>query len=137
VLVDEPMQAKVLVPSVANGGSTLGAAWRGAAATEPFNDSAWLVNANGLGIGFDVNPTPQNYLPLVNNASLAATLRAQMQNVKASAFIRIPFEIAKSRGGRAIGWAPTRPTIDKNPSAFGKASPVRAVLPFGNDLRNH
>ena len=40
---------RVLVPTVANGGSALAYSWTGAAAQEPFNDSAWRGGVSGVG----------------------------------------------------------------------------------------
>ena len=41
--------ARTLIPSVGNGGSALGATWRGAAADEPFNDAAWIAGTSAVG----------------------------------------------------------------------------------------
>ncbi len=41
--------AKTLIPSVGNGGSDLGATWRGATGTEPFDDSAWTAGTTAVG----------------------------------------------------------------------------------------
>ena len=47
VLVNASSPAKALVPTVGNGGSALGATWRGGA--EPFDDAAWTAGTTGVG----------------------------------------------------------------------------------------
>jgi hypothetical protein len=50
--------ARTLIPSTTNGGSTLGTAWTGAAANEPFDASAWTSGNTGVGYG-DFTPPIQ------------------------------------------------------------------------------
>ena len=71
---------KVFVPSLANGGSALGALWR----TNGFNDSGWTSGPGG--IGYDTAP---DYLPFIG-----INVDATMRNQNGSAFIRIPFTVA-------------------------------------------
>jgi hypothetical protein len=97
ILVDTTTTAKAFVPKTTNGGSALGLTWTGAAANEPFDDSAWLANPGNAAIGFDSNAVPQDYKTLINNAALVSTLQSQMQTVDpktASAFVRIAFSVA-------------------------------------------
>jgi hypothetical protein len=46
-LIGDAAPAKALVPS----SDALGATWRGAAASEPFNDTGWLSGTTGVGFG--------------------------------------------------------------------------------------
>src|SRR5881397_3259732 len=46
-LLSKGAAARVLVPTLANGGSTLGAGWKGGA--EPFDDSSWGSATTGIG----------------------------------------------------------------------------------------
>lgn len=48
-LMASGVAVKALVPTVENGGSTLGTTWTGAAASEPFNDAAWTSGTTGVG----------------------------------------------------------------------------------------
>jgi hypothetical protein len=63
---------KALVPTVANGGNALGAAWRGGA--EPFNDTAWTTGAQGAGVAGIATPVGATNLKLRLNATSAADL---------------------------------------------------------------
>lgn len=89
-LVTEAAAKRVLVPSVANGGSTLGLSWTGLAASEPFNDSAWIAGAGG--VGYDTEPTYDPYI--------AIDIQGPMLNISTSAYLRIPFDVA---GGQLAG----------------------------------
>jgi hypothetical protein len=80
-LVSNTAPAKVLVPSLANGGADLGTSWRGA--QEPFDDSAWTAGAGG--VGYD---QAADYLPFIG-----IDVRTAMAGVNGSAFIRIPFDL--------------------------------------------
>lgn len=71
---------KVFVPSLANGGSTLGALWR----TNGFNDSGWTSGQGG--IGYDTTP---DYLPFIG-----INVDAALRNQNGSIFVRIPFTVA-------------------------------------------
>lgn len=75
-LVATGATAKVLVPSVANGGSTLNFSWTGAATNEPFNTASWTSGATGVGFG---------------TSDVGLNVQAAMLNNTASAFIRLPF----------------------------------------------
>lgn len=77
-LISSNTLKKVLVPSVANGGSALGAAWRDSLALD---DSAWTSGYRG--VGYDTAP---DYLPLIG-----INVDATMRNQNGSVFIRIPF----------------------------------------------
>ena len=48
-LIASGAAAKTLIPTVGNGGSALGAGWRGAAGDEPFNDAAWTAGTTAVG----------------------------------------------------------------------------------------
>lgn len=73
---------KALVPTIANGGDLLGAAWLGG--DEPFNDGAWLTGTNG--VGYDREVTYQSLINL--------NVRTQMDGISDSVFIRYNFNIA-------------------------------------------
>ncbi len=77
-LVGQTASKKALVPSVANGGSQLGASWRGGA---PFTDSQWRSGSGG--VGYDQQTTYDAFIQM--------DLEGQMLNMNASVFIRIPF----------------------------------------------
>lgn len=49
-LVAVGANAKALVPTVVNGGSSLGTGWTGASAGEPFDDSGWISGTTGAGL---------------------------------------------------------------------------------------
>ncbi|HLP77082.1 MAG TPA: CotH kinase family protein, partial [Candidatus Paceibacterota bacterium] len=70
--------ARVLVPSVANGGSVLFNNWTGNATNEPFNTASWTSGATGIGFG---------------TAGVGLNVQASMLNSNASAFVRIPFAL--------------------------------------------
>ena len=63
---------KALVPTVANGGSTLGAAWRGGA--EPFDDTAWIPGTQGAGAAGTATLVGAANLKLRLNANSASDL---------------------------------------------------------------
>ncbi|MFN0130342.1 MAG: lamin tail domain-containing protein [Verrucomicrobiales bacterium] len=84
VFLDQGAAARALIPSVANGGSALGIAWKGGA--EPFTDSAWLAGSSGL--GYDTAP---DYDPFIG-----LDLQA-MENQNASAFARIAFTLTQGQ----------------------------------------
>lgn len=79
-LVRNTAAARVLVPSTANGGASLGTTWRGG--QEPFDDSAWQAGAGG--VGYDQGT---EYVPLIQINVLSA-----MAGKNGSAFVRIPFD---------------------------------------------
>ena len=79
-LVAAGATARVLVPSVANGGSALNYTWTGDAANEPFNTASWLSGVTGAGF-----PA---------GADVGLNLQATMLNSNASAFLRLPFVVA-------------------------------------------
>ncbi len=70
---------KVLVPSQANGGASLGTDWRGG--IEPFDDTLWTAGTGG--VGYDRDTT---YLSFIQT-----DIKAAMDNKNGSVFIRIPF----------------------------------------------
>lgn len=78
-LVATGATARVLVPSVGNGGSALNFNWTGAAANEPFDSTAWLSGATGVGFG---------------TSDVALNVQAGMLNHNASVFIRLPFTVS-------------------------------------------
>jgi hypothetical protein len=80
ILLDQGAAARAFIPSIANGGSSLGDSWKGG--SEPFDDSSWLVGTTGL--GFDVGT---DYRPLIG-----LDLQA-MQSVNGSAFARVAFTL--------------------------------------------
>lgn len=67
-LVGADSTAKAFVPTTGNGGSTLGDTWKGAPATEPFNDSSWLSGATGAGMFASASPIQASSLKLRLNA---------------------------------------------------------------------
>ncbi len=71
-LVDTSTAARALVPTVANGGDTLGAAWRGGA--EPFDDSTWAAGTPGVGRAGTATMVAAGNLKLRLNANDAATM---------------------------------------------------------------
>jgi glucose/arabinose dehydrogenase len=82
LLLDAGAPATALIPSVANGGSTLGITWTPLA----FDDQSWLSGTTG--VGYDATPgTGGDYTPLIG-LSVSA-----MQNVNGSAFIRVRFNV--------------------------------------------
>lgn len=81
-LVGEAAPVWVLVPTVENGGSALGDAWRDAA--PPANAADWTAGANGVGY----EAVPGDF------AGLIRTDVVPMFNATGSVFLRIPFEIA-------------------------------------------
>lgn len=71
-LVTEATPVKALVPTVENGGSALGATWRGGA--EPFNDAAWTNGMLGVGVAGTATVVGAANLKLRLNANTAGTL---------------------------------------------------------------
>ena len=63
---------KALVPAVGNGGDGLGWAWRGGA--EPFDDSSWLSQNQGVGVAGNAVPLQAAHLKLRLNAASQAEL---------------------------------------------------------------
>lgn len=72
VAADAPV--KVLVPTAANGGDVLGAAWQGGA--ESFDDSTWISGVQGVGVAGTASPIGTANLKLRLNADTAGTLTA-------------------------------------------------------------
>ncbi|MEX2186749.1 MAG: LamG-like jellyroll fold domain-containing protein [Pirellulales bacterium] len=79
-IVGEFAPATAFVPSVANGGSTLGTTWTGVG----FNDASWT--SGGTGVGYETSPA--EYDGLIDLDVLA------MRNVNGSAFVRVPFDFS-------------------------------------------
>ena len=71
-LVTTSSPVKALVPTVGNGGSALGAIWRGGA--EPFNDAAWTSGTPGVGRSAAATMVSAANLKLRLNANDAAGL---------------------------------------------------------------
>ena len=71
-LVASGAAAKTLIPSVGNGGNALGVTWRGASASEPFDDSTWIAGTTPVGFP-NAGVAPTN-LKLRLNASTAAAI---------------------------------------------------------------
>ncbi|MGI9239345.1 MAG: hypothetical protein ACR2RV_01010, partial [Verrucomicrobiales bacterium] len=82
VLLPEGAPCDFLVPSVENGGSSLGLSWVGPAA--PANIENWMGGMTG--IGYDNDPT---YLPLI-----ATDVKALMDDLHATIYLRLAFTIA-------------------------------------------
>jgi hypothetical protein len=78
-LVATGATARVLVPSVANGGSGLNYTWTGAATNEPFNAGSWTSGTTGIGFG---------------SSDVALNLQPSMLNSNASALVRLPFVLS-------------------------------------------
>lgn len=70
--------ARVLVPSVANGGSALNYTWTGAATNEPFNAASWTGGATGVGFG---------------TSDVGLNVQGAMLNSNAAVFVRLPFVV--------------------------------------------
>lgn len=75
-LVTSGATMKALVPTMANGGSTLGVAWTGAAGTEPFDDSTWTSGTTGAGFPSAGIPTTNLKLRLNFDTAPAGTVIA-------------------------------------------------------------
>jgi len=101
---------KVLVPSAANGGSTVGALWR----TNGFNDATWISGQRG--IGYDTAP---DYLPFIG-----INVDAAMRNVNGSVFIRIPFNIASTN---QLNYMVLRMRFDDGFAAFLNGQPIASA----------
>jgi len=93
ILIDERAEASALVPSLENGGSTLGETWRGV--SNPANISQWQTGVTG--IGYDTS-NGDRYRPLIGID--VEQMRAQTGSV----FIRIPFRVTEQdlRGVRTL-----------------------------------
>ena len=79
-LVASDSPRKVLIPSAANGGDTLGSAWR---TVDGVDDSTWLSGAGG--IGYD---TGNDYDSLIG-----IDVDGPMRGAVTSVFVRIPFSL--------------------------------------------
>ena len=79
---------KILVPSQANGGASLGTDWRGG--IEPFDDSTWTAGTGG--VGYDRDTTYLSYIQ--------TDVKAAMDNKNGSVFIRIPFYLEATNRAR-------------------------------------
>ena len=84
ILIDERAEASALVPSLENGGNTLGDTWRGI--SNPANISQWQTGVTG--IGYDTS-NGDRYRPLIGID--VEQMRAQAGSV----FIRIPFRVTE------------------------------------------
>ena len=84
-LLEDNQPARALIPSAANGGSTLGATWTAPA----FDDFAWV--AGNTGVGFDAEPGSGG-----NYTTLARLDVSAMRNATPSVFIRVPFSVEES-----------------------------------------
>ena len=78
-LVDESAAKRVLVPA-----ADIGQTWAG---SQPFDDSAWLAGAGG--VGYERSTGYESYFRI--------NVVTQMYNVNASCYIRIPFEVAAAK----------------------------------------
>ena len=82
-LIQEFASAKALVPSVANGGSTLGTTW-----TETgFYDAGWGPGGTGVGYQTEISSDNIDYEPLLNLDTLG------MFETNGSVFVRVPFTV--------------------------------------------
>jgi hypothetical protein len=79
-LVSDTSPVKVVVPTVSN--PALDNSWF----TTSFNDTTWTSGIPG--VGFDNNTSGVNYNPLIN-----VNVGAQMSGLRASAYMRMPFEV--------------------------------------------
>ena len=84
VFLDQGVAARALIPSIANGGDSLGDSWKGGA--EPFDDSSWLSGTSG--IGYDTGSAYDALIGLDVEA---------MQGVIGSAYARIPFDLTQAQ----------------------------------------
>ncbi|MBC8095248.1 MAG: lamin tail domain-containing protein [Akkermansiaceae bacterium] len=80
-LVAAGAPAKVLIPSVPNGGSALNFSWTGSETNEPFNTGSWTTGATGIGFG-------------VAATNISMDVQSSLSNNNASAFIRLQFNVA-------------------------------------------
>ncbi len=71
-LIASGAAAKTLIPSLGNGGSALGATWRGAIENEPFNESAWTAGTTA--VGFPNTGVAPTSLKLRLNANTLAAI---------------------------------------------------------------
>ena len=83
VLVDEESDAQALVPSVENGGSSLGESWKNV--TDPVNIADWQTGVTG--IGYDTS-NGDRYRPLIGIDV------EQMREQVGSVFARVPFQVS-------------------------------------------
>ncbi|MDA0812826.1 MAG: lamin tail domain-containing protein, partial [Verrucomicrobia bacterium] len=83
-ILAETAAKRVLIPSVANGGSTIGTRWTGR--TEPFDDSSWTSGSGG--VGYDTATTYESLIDI--------DVEAEMNNINTSCYIRIPFTVSAS-----------------------------------------
>ncbi|MFP6874136.1 MAG: PQQ-dependent sugar dehydrogenase [Verrucomicrobiales bacterium] len=81
ILVDEKSDAHALVPSVENGGSSLGESWKNV--TDPVNIADWQAGVTG--IGYDTS-NGDRYRPLIGIDV------EQMREEVGSVFARVPFQ---------------------------------------------
>lgn len=101
---------RVLVPSVSNGGSVLGALWR----TNGFDDAGWTSGQGG--IGYDTAP---DYLPYIG-----ISVDAAMRNLNGSVFIRIPFNLATTND---LNYMALRMRFDDGFAAFLNGQPIASA----------
>jgi hypothetical protein len=80
-LVANGAAAKALIPTVANGGSSLADAWRGLVANEPFDDAGWTSGTTA--VGFPNAGVATTNLKLRLNANDGATLVTDTRRVTA------------------------------------------------------
>jgi len=79
-LVTGDSEKKVLIPTAANGGATLGSAWRNHVG---FDDSAWLSGTGG--VGYDAATTYDSLIGI--------DIETLMRSNVTSTFVRIPFSL--------------------------------------------
>ncbi|MFN0126645.1 MAG: chitobiase/beta-hexosaminidase C-terminal domain-containing protein [Verrucomicrobiales bacterium] len=114
-LVGEEALVSVLVPTVANGGSDLGATWRGVA--EPANAGEWREGTNG--VGFET--VPEDY------AALIRTDVGEMYGSHGSVLIRIPFEIVDAESLASFEKLSLNMRYDDGFAAYLNGEPVAAA----------
>jgi hypothetical protein len=115
-LMDYGAPKKAIVPSLNNGGSTLGSSWWGG--NEPFEDAGWTTGTGG--VGYDRESTYTSYFGI--------DLRTAMDGKNGSAFIRIPFKYDGSNQPR-LNYLTLRARYDDGFVAFLNGVQIAAANP--------
>ncbi len=85
ILIEEGASCDYLVPSVVNGGSSLGLEWIGA--TDPANFANWVKGATSA-IGYDTDLTPDY------DDVISTDVESEMSDEHSTIYIRLKFQIA-------------------------------------------
>ncbi|MEX0643620.1 MAG: CotH kinase family protein [Pirellulales bacterium] len=98
-LVVHDAPSAILIPTTANGGSSLGTTWTGHPANEPFNDASWTSGPLPVGYGAGTLVTGSESQPFTNAGSAGAAGFVGYRNADATLRTSFGFAASASAGG--------------------------------------